>query len=94
MTKFTATFADGTSITRKTERTYAVAWRATWTRDGHEIEETGFSASPEKVNAYSPAPYYVGRYASSNDRAKAKAKNEAYRLEAGYRVEIVPAVAA
>lgn len=94
MNKFTATFADGTTITRKTDRVYAAAWRATWTRDGHECEDTGFSFSADKVNAYKPHPYYAGRGMSSAARAKAKALNAAYCAESGYRVEIVPAIAA
>jgi hypothetical protein len=93
MNKYTATFADGTSITRKSNRGYAVAWRATWSADGYEFEHTGFSASADKVNAYLPGPFYAGRFPSANDRAKARAKNEAFRIESGYRVEIAPAIA-
>ena len=92
MNKYTATFADGTTITRKTERLYAVAWRATWTCGGHDREETGFSYAKDKVNAYKPSPYYAGMGMSANDRAKARAKNAAFCAESNYRVEVAPAI--
>jgi hypothetical protein len=92
MNKYTATFADGTTITRKTERQYAVAWRATWTCGGHDREETGFSYAKDKVNAYKPSPYYAGMGMSANDRAKARAKNAAFCAESNYRVEVAPAI--
>jgi hypothetical protein len=92
MNKYAATFADGTTITRKTEREYAAAWRATWEHNGMEFEDTGFSHSAEKVNAYKPSPYYAGMGMSANDRAKARAKNAAFCAESNYRVEVAPAI--
>ena len=92
MNKYTATFADGTTITRNTERQYAVAWRATWEHNGQQFEDTGFSYSKDKVNAYKPHPYYVGMGMSANDRAKARAKNAAFCAESNYRVEVAPAI--
>ena len=92
MNKYAATFADGTTITRKTERQYAVAWRATWEYDGQQFEDTGFSYAKDKVNAYKPRPYYAGMGMSANDRAKARAKNAAFCAESNYRVEVAPAI--
>jgi hypothetical protein len=92
MNKFQATFADGTVITRGTEREYGAAWRATWTRDGHKCHREGFAASKEKVAAYTPSATFVTRFMSSNERAKARARNAAYLVEIGYAVEIVETV--
>lgn len=90
-TKYTATFSDGTAITRTSERTYGAAWRATWTdpRDGEPHALTGFCASPEKASPYSPCPY--GGALTGSRRAQQNRKNAEFRAAAGYRVEIVPA---
>lgn len=93
MTKYIATFSDGTTIARNSHRVYTAAWRATWTAEGRSCSETGFSISPEAAKPYKPAPYYCGRGMSAADRAKATRKNEEYVAGIGYRVEIVPAVA-
>ena len=95
MTKYTATFADGTQITRKTDREYKVAWRSTWTgSDGAKRSETGFSVSREKVNAYKPTPWHEGRGSSASQRSEARKKNAEFLVTSGYRVEIVNTVAA
>lgn len=95
MPKYAATFADGTTITRKSDRQYAAAWRATWTRiDGSVGSCTGFAVTADKVNAYKPQLHLIDRYMSSNDRAKAKRLNAEYLARSMYQVEIVPAVAA
>lgn len=95
MTKYVATFADGTSITRKSERQYGAAWRATWTReDGTARCVTGFAISSEKVNAFKPYMHRISRFMSANDRAKAKRLNAEYLKRSMYQVEIVPATAA
>ena len=91
-TTYTAIFADGTKITRKSERAYTAAWRSTWTADGKVCVFTGFSVSAEKASPYAPAPFWGGQ--SSGGRAEAKRKNEEFRASCGYRVEVVPAVAA
>ncbi|MNK29189.1 hypothetical protein D3C87_475800 [compost metagenome] len=93
MNKYTATFADGTTIARKTERAYGAAWRATWTNaKGYACSDTGFSISSDKVNAFKPQTAHVHRFMSTNERAAARAKNTAFLAEVGYRVEVVPTV--
>lgn len=49
MPKFTATFADGSTRTRKTVRQYEAAWRAC-TSSGHN-EQVGFSRTRELAEA-------------------------------------------
>jgi hypothetical protein len=44
-TKYTATLADGTVLTRSTERIYSHAWAIIW--DSKELGSTGFSGSRE-----------------------------------------------
>jgi len=92
MPRYTATFADGTTITRNSERAYTAAWRATWNKDGRIVSFTGFSVSADKVNA--DKPDLVGVFGSPKQKAEAKRKNAEYREACGYRVEIVPAAAA
>lgn len=97
MIKYTAIFADGTSISRKSNRGYAVAWRATWTSvDGRACSDTGFSASAELASkAANPGlPYGIWRGMSAKDRAVANEMNAKFLANANLRVEIVPAVAA
>jgi hypothetical protein len=48
MTKFTATFSNGQTITRTSDRAYAFAWAVICIADG-VIEEKGFSA--DRANA-------------------------------------------
>lgn len=95
--KYSATFADGTTITRKTERSYGVAWRATWagtTQDGKPLvrSETGFSITADKVAAFQPKTRHICQSMSSAERAKRRAENAAYLAQVGYKVEIVPTV--
>lgn len=92
MTHFTATFADGTQITRNSEHGYTVAWRATWTEEGRLITFTGFSARADKINADSP-DYMCPRHFSAARRAAIQKENAARRAATGYKVEVVPAVA-
>lgn len=97
MNKYIATFADGTSTTRKSAHGYAVAWRATWTNiDGHACSETGFSTTAERAaaSARPSLPYGTCRGMSSNDRAKAAALNAKFLANANLIVEIVPITAA
>lgn len=97
MIKYTATFADGTSISRKSNRGYAVAWRAKWINiDGRACTETGFSASAELASkAATPGlPYGIWRGMSAKDRAVANEMNAKFLANANLQVEIVPTVAA
>lgn len=97
MIKYTATFADGTSITRKSDRGYAVAWRATWTNvHGLPRVETGFSSSTENAakSARPGLPYGTWRGQSAKDRAFAAEQNAKFLANANLNVEIVPVVAA
>lgn len=93
MNKYSATFADGTTITRTSAREYGVAWRATWTNDnGRARAETGFSSSREKANPYRPKVAMGG--GSSRDREWAKRQNDEFIARSGYGVEFAPAVRA
>jgi hypothetical protein len=101
MNTYTATFADGTTITRKTKREYAVAWRATWTRDNANGEQqaiayTGFAVTKDRASPTLPVIEYApgrGCFGSSaNERARVRKVNEDWRRAAGYRVEFAPAV--
>lgn len=95
MNKFTATFADGTTVTRKTGREYGVAWRATWTNEsGHARAETGFSVSREKAAPYRPEKVWAHRGLSSNARARAVKENADFLVRIGYQVEFAAAVRA
>lgn len=92
MIKYKATFADGTSITRKSNNVYAAAWRATWiSMDGDVVSETGFSASKENAakSARPNLPYGTCRGQSSKDRAIANKLNEQFLKNCNLSVEIV-----
>ncbi len=90
MTTYTATFADGTTITRNSDRAYGAAWRATWTnKEGNLMSDTGFSISPDKANAYAPKVY--GVHGTPKQKAEAKRLNAEHLQNCGYRIEIVPA---
>lgn len=96
MIKFTATFEDGTILTRKSNNGYAFAWRVTWTHlDGKSYVETGFSASRENAekNAKPYLPYGTWRGQSPRDRAFSKEQNAKFLQNCNLRVEIVPAIA-
>jgi hypothetical protein len=95
MNKYTATFADGTTITRKSARGYTVAWRATWINlDGSVCTETGFSATAQNAaaSARPGLPYGTWRGMSSKDRAFSAQQNAKFLANASLRVEIVPTV--
>jgi hypothetical protein len=95
MTKHTATFADGTTITRKTDREYGVAWMASWIGNGRRGFKTGFSASADKVQAYVPTlAWPETRFPSKAELADVKARQAQALIDIDYRVEIVPTVAA
>jgi hypothetical protein len=95
MNKFTATFADCTTITRSSARDYAVAWRATWTSDdGRACAETGFASSREKASPYRPQKALASRHLSASMRAKAQRANADFLVRSGYQVEFAPAVRA
>lgn len=97
MNKYTATFADGTSITRKSARGYAVAWRATWIDlAGVTRFDDGFSATAENAiaSARPGLPYGTWRGMSSKDRAFANEQNAKFLANASLRIEIVPTVTA
>lgn len=97
MTKYTATFADGTVITRKSARGYAVAWRATWDeKDGQRLSETGFSVSKENAeqSAKPYLPWEVTRGQSAKARAFANEQNAKFLKNCNLRVEIVQVTAA
>jgi len=91
MTTYTATFADGTTISRTTKRTYAAAWRVSYTKDGVFLTDTGFCATPEKATPFNPAPYELHRGLSAKQRAEAKKMNDEFLAQSGYKVEIVTA---
>lgn len=96
MTTYTATFSDGTTITRKSDRAYTAAWRATWTEpeNGQTFYQEGFSATSEVAAKSAGVLSKYGVYGSAAQKAKARRLNAEYRVAAGYRVEIVQAVAA
>jgi hypothetical protein len=98
MTKFIATFADGTTITRNSEHAYTVAWRSSWTlASGRTHTVTGFAKNQKSANPiapYAPTAPLIHRGSSSNNRAMVKRMNDAYRAEVAYKVEFVPAVVA
>lgn len=97
MNKYTATFADGTVLTRKSARGYAVAWRATWVSlDGVTRFDDGFSATVENAQASArpSLPYGTWRGMSPKDRAVAAEQNAKFLANANLRIEIVPAIAA
>lgn len=89
MNKYTATFSDGTTVTRKSERDYAVAWLTTWTDEGKECYDYGFSVSREKVSPYVPNPFGTFRGMSSKQRAAANAANAEFHKNANVKHEIV-----
>jgi hypothetical protein len=96
MNKYTATFADGTSITRKSNRGYAVAWRATWTSvEGAARSDEGFSSSVDLAtkSATPGLPYGTWRGMSSSARAHANEQNSKFLANANVKIEIVPAIA-
>jgi hypothetical protein len=91
MTKYTATFADGTTISRTTKRAYEAAWRVSYTKDGVLVTDSGFSATRETATPFSPVPYSLHRGLSAKQRAEAKKMNDEFLVQSGYRVEIVTA---
>lgn len=96
MNKYTATFADGTTITRKSNRGYAVAWRSTWTSvEGATYSDEGFSSSAELAakSARPGLPYGTWRGMSSNARTHANEQNAKFLANANVKIEIVPAIA-
>lgn len=89
--RYTATFADGTTVTRTTAREYGVAWRATWTStDGVKRSDSGFSFNRECAVPYRPV-VRLG-YGSRAQKAAAKKANAEYLAASGYAVEFAPAV--
>lgn len=104
MTKYIAIFADGCSITRKSDHVYTVAWRATWAyqytdKNGdlqiRYMARTGFAKDERSANPdapHNPKAPFAYRGCSSNTRSLVKRMNEEYRKEVGYRVEFTPAV--
>lgn len=71
MTKFTAIFANGQTITRNSDHAYAFAWAIVRISDG-KIEESGFSA--DRANAAKAAHARLWSGISARDR-----KNPAIR---------------
>lgn len=94
MDKYTATFTDGTTISRNSEREYGVAWRATWTRDdnGAQVETTGFARDERSAHIEKPAKRSERRGMSANERAQVRRENHEYLARIGYRIEFAPAV--
>jgi hypothetical protein len=91
-TTYTAKFADGSTITRKSERSYAAAWRATWIRlDGGVSSDSGFSSSVElAAKAANPGlPYGTWRGMSAKDRANANEQNTKFLQNCNLKIEIV-----
>jgi hypothetical protein len=71
MTKFTATFTTGETITRNSEHAYAFAWAIIRMADD-KIEKSGFSA--DRVNAAKAAQGQIWSPVSARDK-----KNSALR---------------
>lgn len=97
MTNYTATFANGKTLTRKSKNGYACAWVATWTEaNGKTCSDSGFSASFElaKKAAKPWTPFGVWKGMSAKDRAISNSKNAEFLQSCNLKVEIVPAVAA
>lgn len=91
MTKKTyiATFADGETITRKTERKYVIAWRIRWTRkDGGNSSMRGFSANPNFRPAL-PTCSLVYRHMNPIKRDVALKANADYQKNANIVIETV-----
>ena len=65
MTKFSATFSTGETITRNSDRTYAFAWAIIRIADGR-IEHKGFSA--DRANAAKAAQSQMRTGVSARDR--------------------------
>jgi hypothetical protein len=92
MNKYTATFADGTTITRKSSHTYTSAWRATWTRlDGERVFDTGFSSSAELAAKAAKVglPYGTWRGMSAKARTTANEQNAKFLQTCDMTIEIV-----
>lgn len=90
--KYTATFSDGSTITRNSHREYGFAWMSSWTRlDGKRVTETGFSNTADNAaKAAKPGmPYGTWRGMSSNDRAKAYEQNAKFVETCDLHIEIV-----
>jgi hypothetical protein len=55
MTNYVATFTDGSTLTRTSERVYTVAWRASWDNGkGSRGCASGFAISREKAVVLKP----------------------------------------
>lgn len=68
MTKFSATFSDGQTITRNSDHAYAFAWAIIRNDDG-KIENSGFSA--DRANAAKSAASMQWKGVSTRDRRNA-----------------------
>lgn len=75
MTKFTATFSDGQTVTRNSDHAYTFAWAVIRIADG-KIEASGFSA--DRANAANGAAAKRAKGVSARDRRNAAL----YRLHA------------
>lgn len=97
MTRYTATFKNGKTLTRKSNNNYAFAWMATWTRkDGAETFDSGFSASFElaKKSARPSLPWGTVPRMSAKDRATVNKKNAEFLQNCNLKIEFVTAIAA
>lgn len=65
MTHFIATFSNGQTLTRNSDRDYAFAWAVVRTADG-KIERSGFSADRANAAKAAQATIYTGP--SARDR--------------------------
>lgn len=93
MNTYTATFANGKTLTRKSKNGYAFAWMATWAdTDGKQLSDSGFSASFELAQkAAKPwTPFGVWHGMSAKDRATATAKNAEFLANCNLKIEILP----
>jgi hypothetical protein len=66
-TNYSATFADGSTITRKSHRVYTHAWQAEWQSRGIKFALTGFAGSAELARK---AAQVGARATSSQDGLK------------------------
>ena len=89
MKKLTATFTDGTVVTRKTDREYAVAWLSSWyTKDGRKITKSGFSNNPDKIDVYKPTFYCTARGLTPAQRQSNIQRNEQELIDCRWTYEI------
>lgn len=99
MARYQATFADGTTVTRKSEHEYAYAWKSVHDCPNYTSGlsvTTGFAptmeAARQRANQAGPMCYgyeTVGRYCVKIKRSVLVQKNAELRAQYNHQVEIV-----